>query len=185
MPSNSFGSWVNADYKQVDDTEVMRKGDLYAFKKENEIVTVAALTADIAHNLLMDVGKIKKQFLKAYKDETGENGEVLYIYVSYEQMAGAGYARWIVNGYNLVVLIRDVGLALTASVIIALAIAVAVIGITITSAFLIFHAVDVIPDVLDPIFILVVLGGVLFLAILFLSRGKFKFKTKKGEVKTG
>jgi len=185
MPEATWGTWKDAAFTEVDsESHEMKRGNYYVFKRENVVGTVLGfLSPDAASAALLDTERIKRDFLAAYKNETGEDGQIEYIYVKYDNMAGAGYSRWIFNGVTIVVEIKDVGFALTAAVIIALTVMFAVIALTLTGVWLVFEGLNVIPKPLEWVWILLVLAALFVLAVIFMGKGKLK--VSKGSVKTG
>ena len=174
MVSASLGTWVNADYSQVTDNTPMITGNLYAFKQEKTTVRAMGYLSQVdAINAFLDVGALKTRFLKAYKEQTGEDGEVKYIYVSYEKcIYGGSLGVWLFTDCYIIVLIKDVGFALTAAVIIALAVAFAVVAFTLITSWLIFTAVESAPENISWLIALGLALGAGLLLYVIITKGK-------------
>jgi len=145
VPSNTWGSFPYEvkSWEKIDGSTVLKAGSLYTFKLENQVGTALGfLSPNDAADALLNTERIKNEYLEAFEKQTGEQGEVVYVFASYEKMAGAGFGRWIFNGVNIFIVIRDHGSVTAALIIIALAAAFLVIALTLTGVWLVFKAVE-------------------------------------------
>ena len=166
------------ELEQISEDSTLKKGEYYIFKKDDEIISLR--TQEQLENAT-NPQKVKENLLAKLTENTGETPRIVYVKVSWGEIKewthpyyGKGY---YVMDYRVEFHMQDVGV-ITASVILAIAVLTIIVGITLVGAWLIWHAVNIMPAPFDWGFIILVLAGIFILVFVILG-GKGKV-TKRG-----
>jgi len=176
--SNTWGTFVEGEsYEQIDENTEMQPDNYYVFAMDNGVVrAMGYLGQDQAIEAFLNVDTWANRIQTAYKAETGEETEVKYVSISYENVGyGGSLGVWIFRGVNIRVQIKDKGFAFTASVIVAIAIALSIIAFTLIGAWLIFRVIQASEEIFGE-------GGVIVIGLLILAGlGAFAYFMKGGK----
>ena len=185
--SASMGKLLSfSSIESIEEANILQKGEIYIFKKQmsNGIVFNGGIMGiENVKNRLLDTNEIVATMKNKLAEQYGEELTVLYMHVSFDDIIPMGTDVRVTN-YELILHVKDNG-SISAAVVIAIAVATVIIGSFIVAVWLIWHALGVLPPGLDIGFIVAVLIALFVLAVLFLSGGKSRIKTKRGSVSTG
>ena len=160
----------------------MKKGDYYRFRHVGTVRYVGSIGDPELE--VLNINTWRKFIAEQYLKETQESIEIKYFSVGYTSAHNVGWGAWMLLDFSIEIIIRDVGFALTAAVIVAIAKAAAIIGLTIIAAWIMFTLVGRVSPVFDPLWLLLIIGGAVLVLFVF-AGGKSSLKTKKGILKIG